>query len=646
MSGTAGTVADANANADVVPNVDADMGANANADADVSADVSAGQALTSTADAVPPATRRPGTRKETDLWLLEGLVPGSGVNNLSLTLDVEGPVDREALAHAIRLVVRRHEILRTVFHSSDTDLTSSVLDPAHTVVDVVEATVGEADAQRAVEEFVGVPFALDGGLLVRGAVFRIDGADRDIVCVALHHLIFDAMSTPSLLAELIGAYEAPDRYDTTPVPPAVEPEPSAESVRFWRDQLRGFHAPDSLWIGSPPSPEPDLAGGTSWHRLSADARAVVRRLEKELRAPEAVILLAAYCLLLSRHGAGADIVAGSPVSVRPAGREGAIGYHVNVLPLRVHVDAAKPFKRLVNRARGVFLEGLGNSGVPAESVLDEVREPASTWRNSLTNHLFNYVPGGMSAEFAFGGHPAGLRRVENGYSKFDLEFFFLAEEIRAVFRTQAFSATEVDLLLARYDALLVELGEHLDRPVGELSVWCAADRAAVGAGDRHEFGAGVRAFVAAPDGAELPVLVRGELCLEHTAEGRTVRTGDLVRWLPDGRIELLGRVAGREEGRQEKAAGVQEAVAQKAAAGGDVEALTARLLPLWREFLKGEEVTADSGFFASGGNSLLALQLLKRVKKDIGAERKARLADLFAHPTPRRLAHFLSGEAR
>jgi acyl-CoA synthetase (AMP-forming)/AMP-acid ligase II len=710
------------------------------------------------------------TRKETDLWLLERLVPGSGVNNLSLTFDVDGELDRAALSHALTLVVRKYDILRTVFTTTETELTKRVLAPADAEVEVVTVEA-DGEPQAAVEEFVGAPFALDGRLLVRAAYFRVAGGS-DVVCVALHHLVFDAMSTVMLLGELIAAYQAvtagtPGAYSTEPVAAVVEPEPPAESVEFWRDHLRGFRGGgESLWYGNPPAATPGLAGDTMQYFLSAEAREVVQRLQRELRAPEAVILLAAYYLLLARHGAGSDIVVGSPVSVRPAGHESAIGYHVNVLPLRVKVDLGKPFKRLVNRARGVFLEGLGHSGVTAESVLDEVRDSGASWRNSLFSHLFNYVPGGTSGSFEVGGHPARIRPVENGFSKFDLEFFFMPEaeqtKIRTVFRTQVFTRDEVGLLLARYDALLCSLGADTAGPVGELSVWSAADRAAVEAAHRpgpalptpyyaspaaarfsryarivaggalpEELAAdGVRVVVADPSGAELPVGVRGELCL---ANGRIVPTGDLARWLADGRIEILGRaerrvtVQGLTFGLEEVDAALLAHPAVETAVtvavppatgtgdpvlvsyvaatrepglldhlwkqvraelpgpaephriviaddlptvGGhpdlkglrlradellraeasvaavseavDAEELKDALVALWREFLKRDDLAADSGFFTSGGHSLLGVQLLQRIKRTTGIKVKIRLADLFANPTPEKLSHFIS----
>ncbi|MET8454347.1 condensation domain-containing protein [Streptomyces sp. NPDC005209] len=700
------------------------------------------------------------TRKETDLWLLERLVPGAGVNNLSVTFDVDGIIEPAALSRALTLVVRRQDILRTVFEATETELSKSVLAPGAVELSVAAVPVGGGDVQAAVTEFVAAPFTLDGSPLVRGAVFTSNGGGCT-VSVALHHLVFDAMSTVSFLGELLHALQDPEGYDTTPVAAAVEPEPSEESLEFWREQLRGFRGDgEGLWFGNPPSETPELAGESTWYTLSRPAREVVRRLCRELRAPEAVVLLSAYCLLLSRHGAGRDLVVGSPVSVRPAGQEAAIGYHVNVLPLRVRIDPAKPFKRLVNRVRSVFLEGIGHSGVPAELVLDEVREADSgaSWRNSLCTHLFNYVPGGTSGDFSAGGFPARMRDVENGFSKFDLEFFFMPGatagsgdedgdelRIRAVFRTQVFSPAEVGLLLARYDALLVRLGEELARPVGELSVWSDADRAAVAGGHRHglptalplspavaqfstyapgEWSA-VRALVAAPDGGELPVRVRGELCLAE-ADGTVRRTGELARWLPDGRLELLGRLdrqvtvrgvtfgldeidavllahaevsgaasvavggrvvsfvapagGGPAEGLAERLLkqlrvslpaaaepdrvivvdalpsvggrpdleGLRlraEALADReriAASTVDTDELTDQLIALWREFLKREDLKAGSGFFSHGGHSLLGVQLLQRIKRTTDVKVRIRLADLFAHPTPRALAGFIA----
>jgi amino acid adenylation domain-containing protein len=64
-------------------------------------------------------------------------------------------------------------------------------------------------------------------------------------------------------------------------------------------------------------------------------------------------------------------------------------------------------------------------------------------------------------------------------------------------------------------------------------------------------------------------------------------------------------------------------------------ALVARLAPLWSELLDAP-ADPDGDFFALGGNSLLALRLVHRVRDALGVD--VPFGDIFEAPTPRRLA--------
>lgn len=60
------------------------------------------------------------------------------------------------------------------------------------------------------------------------------------------------------------------------------------------------------------------------------------------------------------------------------------------------------------------------------------------------------------------------------------------------------------------------------------------------------------------------------------------------------------------------------------------------LARIWGEALKTPEVTADSDYFAIGGNSILGLQVVAAVWRELGV--RVRLPDLYTHPTVRALA--------
>lgn len=433
------------------------------------------------------ATTVEASRKESAMWLLERIVPGTGVNNVPTAFEVDGRLDRAVLARALTAVVDRHDVLRTVFAADDTTLTKQVLEPGEATVAVGDIPVTGAGRDADLTAFAGAPFALRGEPLVRAGVWA--GPDTDVCCVVVHHLVFDAMSTTILLRELLAAYEAGGTAAPGRVTPPAQRPADERSLAYWRDNLDGL-APSAsgLWCAKPAGPTSSLRAETIHHALSADARAAVRRLRKELRASEAVVLLAAYYVLLAQHGAGSDVVIGTPVNVRDQSSMNAIGYHANLLPLRVKLDAAADFRAVAKQTRGTFLEAISNAGVPLEQVSPAVLgDTPSAWRSSFFRHLFNYVPGTVDTSATVGGLPVRHVMVENGYSRFDLEFFIMpgAEQttVRAAYCVDAFDGGDVALLLERYDALLAALGrDSADDtvpalPVAALSRWGATDHA-------------------------------------------------------------------------------------------------------------------------------------------------------------------------
>ncbi|HSR26766.1 MAG TPA: condensation domain-containing protein, partial [Candidatus Eisenbacteria bacterium] len=418
------------------------------------------------------AARR-ATRKENALRYLERVVPGSAPNNLSLAFRVDGGLDPQRLRAALDAVVRRHEALRTVFVADGAELTRAVLAPDRCSVELERA---DLTSEAELTAFVARPFALDGELLVRAGLFRLDRAD--IVCLALHHLVFDTLSHAPFVHELCAAYEG--RLPAAVVAAYHEAAPRAESLAYWRGALAGFD-PASLppRCGTPDAPKPTLVGDCILRSLSPETTARVRAALTDVRAPEAVLLLAAYYLLLAGHGAGPDLIVGSPVDTRRPGTD-AIGYHVNVLPLRVRVDPGRTARELVRATREVFFESLAHADVPVDDLSAELPRGGHSWRHLLFRHLFNYLPGLGVEEFTIDGRPARTLLVENGYSKFDLELFVLSTSdrirLRAVYGTEFLARDDVTNLLDRYEALLRILPDVLDRPVGELPMYSDRDR--------------------------------------------------------------------------------------------------------------------------------------------------------------------------
>jgi acyl carrier protein len=70
--------------------------------------------------------------------------------------------------------------------------------------------------------------------------------------------------------------------------------------------------------------------------------------------------------------------------------------------------------------------------------------------------------------------------------------------------------------------------------------------------------------------------------------------------------------------------------------------LVREIAALWGEFLTGREVGADDEFFALGGNSVVGIRIIDRVKRDYGVELSVRA--FYLAQTPARVAELIEKE--
>ncbi|MFB1042728.1 condensation domain-containing protein [Streptomyces chrestomyceticus] len=424
------------------------------------------------------------TNKEKALWLLEQLVPDTGVNNLGLALQVSGRLRPDVLGAALAVVAGRFEVLRTVFRASGAELLKETVPAGEFAVPVEPLELSGGPLAEDLTAFVDRPFPLDGRPLIRVATATT--ADGDVLCVAVHHLVFDMVSVGVLLQALVPVYDAvaagrplPEQA-VAPVPALAEPAPRPADLDHWRRTLDGFDPTGlDLWCGTPRGRQPVLAGESAVRALGPRAQQAAVELQRAARAPMGAVMLAAYAALLAAHGAGPDLVIGSPVDVRGADA-GAIGYHVNVVPIRIRVDLTEGFRPLARQARDAFLGAMAHAHTSVDELAGELPGIGTSWQTQLFRHLFNFLPDAPVGELRVDGMPARLLTVDNPHSKFDLELVGSPARAELMLRhSRTLTPADAAALLARFEALLVTAAQDPDRPLGETAGWSERDRETV-----------------------------------------------------------------------------------------------------------------------------------------------------------------------
>ncbi|MFD7432404.1 amino acid adenylation domain-containing protein [Streptomyces sp. NPDC059818] len=431
--------------------------------------------------------------REEALSLLDSLAPGIPVHNRSAAFAVDGHLDPARLDTALTAVLRRHEALRTVYRDDRGRLVKRVVGPDDFRLDVAHVVLPGGPTDGDLAAVAAVPFDLDGGPMLRVALLH--SPDTDLFCVTAHHLVFDEVSASVFLEELAAAYGHEHAYAAEPdadFGPGPAHGEAPESLAFWRQELAGADpAVQELACTAPEPSRPTLAAARAERILTPRTVAAARRLAESLAVPESAVLLAAYCVLLETHGAGPDLLMGSPVDVRPDHAARTIGHHVTHVPLRLRVDREESVRELVRRSAECLVTAVAHADVAVETHPDLLPAPRSARRPLPFRHVFEHQAGRGPAEFTLGGLTAEPVPVASGCGKFDLDLCVTSTQdrasmrdsvsVRAVYRSELFERSVIDLLLARYEAVLVSFTEGPGRAVGDVSWWSERDHEIVGA---------------------------------------------------------------------------------------------------------------------------------------------------------------------
>jgi amino acid adenylation domain-containing protein len=468
-------------------------------------DTMAAEGAGGAAAAIPLADRAqpiPLSFAQERLWFLEQLDPGSPVYNVPVGLELEGPLDAEALGRALAEVVRRHEVLRTAFEPTDAGPVQRVLPPDAFRMERVDLSglaedAARAEAGRRMAEEGRRPFDLRRGPLLRATLYRATD-ERHGLMIVLHHAATDARGGAVLMDELSTLYEAFRRGEPSPLPelPLQYADFAAwqrgwlrgaeldRQLAYWRERLAGAPATLELPSDRPRPAVQDLRGAMLPFALSPQAARGARELARQGGATVFMVLMAAFAAVLHRWTGEDDLVVGTPIIHR--GRrelEALMGFFGNTLPLRADLSGDPGFRQLVARMRETTLQAYAHQDVPFEKLVDELRVERSLSHSPLFQVMFTHQAVAAGDDAPFGEARVTGLAPELGTSRFDLTVSVaeVGDEVMGgvEYALALFDPETVERLTGHFDALLRAAAAAPDAPVSALPLLSAEERALV-----------------------------------------------------------------------------------------------------------------------------------------------------------------------
>lgn len=383
------------------------------------------------------------------LWFLGRMSPGTPEYNMPVVLRLTGALDVGAMQGALEDLVARHESLRTRFGDVDGEPYQYAVGSDDAVPELHSISVSAATVHGAVSGLIRTGFDLASDLPLRAQLFEID-LENHVLVLVLHHIAGDGWSFAPLARDLTEAYESRVRgKDFNGRPPlpvqyadyalwqqellGSDDDPSSLATReldHWRSTLAG--SPDEIALprDRPRGERPTSAGSSVPVEIPAKLHAELAEFAAGSGASLFMVLHAGFAAVLSRMGAGEDVVIGTPVAGRSDERlDELIGFFVNSLALRTRVEQEMTFRELLGHVRDVDLTALGHQSVPFERIVEDLAPPRRAGRNPLFQVLFT-LQNASKPTIHLDGLDIELESADVAAAKFDLSLTLTEQEGR------------------------------------------------------------------------------------------------------------------------------------------------------------------------------------------------------------------------
>ncbi|WP_121160282.1 AMP-binding protein [Micromonospora pisi] len=407
------------------------------------------------------------------------------VGPISVAIRITDEFDPELLTRSLRLLVRRHESLRTVFDSRDGTHRAYVRADCPPRVTVTPAVGPDHEARQAHATTVVRTdrehgFDLANGPLVRAVVVRL-GADDHVLGLAVHHLVFDGWSMGVLLRELGLVYSALRAGRPVVLPPLPVPYP--EAVRWTREQ---WPRTRDYWLrrlyGAPTGIDPfpgrrravRLRSDSLEFRLDVTVADRLRGYARDRGASTFMVVAAAWVAVLARFSGAPEIVLMSPVPGRARPEfEPLLGCLVQSLLLRVDAGADPTLDELLDRVRGTALSAIDHQYYPYAEFYP--RFPNAAWLRFESWGGVTHFPGLVSEPFEL---PRALDAdwpTPNGEPDLGVPELAMLEQPDGsisgwlLWNSYAFERSTMERLAAMLTRLGAQVPDRVDRPLSQLT---------------------------------------------------------------------------------------------------------------------------------------------------------------------------------
>ncbi len=443
-----------------------------------------------------PGTVVPLSFAQERLWFMHGM-QGDLPYRLHWLFELNGQPDIALLENAFRLVMDRHEVLRTTIREKGgvgfAQLLAAQDWQLHTVSAASLARLGYRTGMDYIHHLSGIPFDLTCDYMLRVTLVET-GPSGWLLSALVHHIAFDGWSIGIMVRELVECYNSlmagrapllsplPIRYSDYAAwqRDYLQGAVAADKLAYWCNQLSGVSA-SALPADYARPARQSGRGGAVRHLLDPALQQLLQQYARSEGVTLFMLLLAAFKVLLYRYSRQEDICVGTPIAGRQQQEtEGLIGFFINTLALRSRVDPQQSFAVFLQQVKQCTLSAYEHQDLPFEKIVQALGIERDPGRSPLFQVVFALHNTPESAPLQLGS--LALQPVDSGeitvQYDLDLNATGTAEGIVLVmtYCSDLYKGATVVRLLEHYEQLLRSALAASDTEVAALPWVSAAEQ--------------------------------------------------------------------------------------------------------------------------------------------------------------------------
>ncbi len=416
------------------------------------------------------------------LWFIQQFEQDSNAYHIPMVLELNTSVDIEAFKCSLESIVRRHEILRTIYRADDH--TQQVLDEPLPISTVCVTKNSQA---KHILDDINRPFDLSNEYPIRIVIYQRNiKKPRYNVLINIHHIAFDGWSSEILMREIQAYYrhfahgevlslaESPLQYKDFACwqRSYIQGKKLEEEKQFWSNYLSGFE-PLVLPTDYARPPQYNYAGEDFLFSINTNLSNRLRDLAQHSGVTLYSVMLSAWNILMSKLSGQEDIVVGTPMANRHHAQiENMIGFFVNSLVLRNSIQGDQSIADVIEKVSQNLAAAQKNQDLPFEQVMDCLKVEPDQSRHPIFQVMFGVQSFGSKSE----NNLFQILPISEKYAaaKFDLSLFIddSQEEFKGSlnFATHLFSSQTIKRLSRQYQTVLEHLVSSQETIISDISL--------------------------------------------------------------------------------------------------------------------------------------------------------------------------------